>query len=193
MNYPKITYWLLILILFSCSIKKGGKEYYSTGIIIPFEGVDKIKVNESEIKDIKRNYKNIKIKKYWEPWGNGPILPFFFIGHYKKKVTVKEKEKEKGLTFYLEKKKHRFQKRTVFSIVVDSTSTYKTKEGIGIGSSYKDIISVFGKTTLSSGSTLRGTVAHLYFRDSNKNSSMLFTHFGAIDTNNFTVQEIVIM
>lgn len=173
-------------LFFSCSTTS--KINGSDGIINRFEGVDNIKIGTSGVKEIKETYGNVKVEKYWESWGGGSIFPFFFIGSYKKKIEIKEV----GLTFYLTKKRHRLQKRTVFSIVVDSTSRYKTSNGIGIGSSYQDIKKEFGETKYSKGSTLRGSITSLVYRTSNDYRIMNFINFGYVDSINFEVQEIVI-
>lgn len=104
-------------------------------VIIPNKGVNSIVVDSSTFNDVKKEFGDIKKRKYWvksqelELFGRFVhYLEYESIGVFSTSINFRSKP-------------------IISKIHLTSQCQCKTKNGIGIGSSYNDIINEFGKGT----------------------------------------------
>lgn len=146
--------------------------------IEPFVGVGNLVKGVSTKRDIFRELGKTKVHRSRQ---NGEL----YLPGYSVKTLYYP---EYGLVFSLDCQY--FCKKRISYILIDSTSIIKTREGIGIGSTFEDIVAVYGFESFfgKKGPVFSGSIT---VRDIESEKLM---HFGSLDlrahTGNFIVKYI---
>jgi hypothetical protein len=155
--------------------------------LIPSSGIDNICIGVSNSKDIVRYIGQTKIKRKWRS-NTYPLL----LGE----IIHEIKYPNLGLTFIVSGYKGRFSKKTLKYIIIDSTSNIKTSNGIGVGSSYFEIINEFGVTKFSHGPSsctdMSYDMSYTTIEGKEQSLSIRFWQDKITDTLNFKVSKIVL-
>ena len=102
-------------------------------IIVPLKGINNIIVGESSFEDVKKEFGKKKKRK---KWGRTELELF---GHFDYFMKYDQIGTFSSLSIP-ERSKH-----IINEIAIDSTCKCKTKNGLGIGSSYQEIVKELGK------------------------------------------------
>ena len=126
---------LLIISFFSLVILTGFSEFNNNKkcIIVPGKGLNSIEVGKSTLKDVKTEFGKTKVQKIWHE-----TVEFEFVGKFEYFL----KYVKHGTFSTLTKNRNR---KMVMKIIIDSSCNCKTKNGLGVGSSYKETILKLGK------------------------------------------------
>ena len=101
--------------------------------IVPLKGINNIVVGESSFEDVKKEFGKKKKQKRWRR------TELELFGHFD--YSIKYDQIATFLSISIpERNKH-----IINRITIDSTCKCKTKNGLGIGSSYQDVIKQLGK------------------------------------------------
>ncbi len=101
--------------------------------IITQIGLNDIELNRSSISQVIQEFRDTPIEKKWQK-----SIEIELFGHYEYTLDYPEK----GYSFIAEKVKG---DKIVTSIILSKSCDCVTKEGIGIGSSYQDIVRAIGQ------------------------------------------------
>lgn len=106
-------------------------------VIQPYTGINSIKLYKSTLENVIQEFDEEKIKRKWERG-----IDLQFIGQFVNSI----KYNDLGLTFSdLGHDRHIFGKNGIVRMItIDSCCNCKTEEGIGLGSSFKDVKGAFG-------------------------------------------------
>jgi hypothetical protein len=121
---------ILIYILFPFLIIPLTDDGTKKCVIKPSVGVDDIVIDSSYLKDVVEDFTKSKIEKRWVK-----AVETELFGRYERFVNVPNVAKFSSLS----------RNKKISKIVFQSPCNCKTKEGVGIGSSYNKTLSVFGK------------------------------------------------
>ena len=124
---------ILIYILFPFLIIPLTDDGTKKCVIKPSVGVDDIVIDSSYLKDVVEDFTKSKIEKRWVK-----AVETELFGRYERFVNVPNVAKFSSLS----------RNKKISKIVFQSPCNCKTKEGVGIGSSYNKTLSVFGKPKL---------------------------------------------
>ena len=100
-------------------------------IIVPFKGINNIVVGESSFEDVKKEFGEKKKRRKW----SRAELKLFGIFEYFMKYDQIGTFSSIGSA----------RKNTINEIIIDSTCKCRTKNGLGIGSYYQEIVKELGK------------------------------------------------
>jgi hypothetical protein len=176
----------IILVLFITSFFIKGDEINKMECeIIPFVGIGSLELFQTTFKQVEKLYGKEGYKKYWS---HGEI----FIGNYVKVLSYSSL----GISVYFSRHTKTRQKRFgdyfLQSILLDENFKGKIKGGVGIGSSYREIVNSLGENKIR---VYNGSM-QLFYSESNEKSSngissITFTCFDAkADTLTFKVDKI---
>jgi hypothetical protein len=126
----KVFYMAMIMCL--NTQEKQGKD-----TIYPFVGVGNFRLNKTTLFKVKKSNPNAEISKYWEDEGC-----LFSVSSVKKVVLD-----DKGLVLFY-RRKRLFRRYFLDEIRMCQEFKGKTIGGVGIGSSYYDIIKEFGESKI---------------------------------------------
>lgn len=156
----------------------------SNQTIYPFDGVDEFIIREMKLSSLKKLHPQLEIRKYWDE----RMFPGL-VGHGRRVVHFDSL----GLVFSFTKAR-RYMPYTLVDVLIDSTFKGTTIDGVGIGSSYQEVIKSFGRMRILG----EGNASFLFYIASRENrasgvGSITFTCFNSLaDTNDFVVQRILI-
>jgi hypothetical protein len=107
-------------------------------VIKPANGINNIMLDKSNLENVIQDFGEAKIDRKWKKG-----IELQFIGQFVNSI----KYIDQGLTFTdLGNDRHILGKNAIVrEITIDSLCNCKTEEGIGIGSSFKDVNEAFGK------------------------------------------------
>jgi hypothetical protein len=149
--------------------------------IKPFLGLNEIVIGESTLRDVEVFFGIGERKKEWR---KGYELDF--IGRYNRHLNYPQL----GIDFSAFSLHRRFSKK-IRVITLSSKCNCKTKEGVGIGSSYYDVIKLLGAKKLTTEMKINNKENKTVLTYFNGNNTMWFYSYGVKDTTNFIVDEIV--
>ena len=129
---------LLVTVLSSCIIPKNkmaniigyNKRNTDSCIFIPFKGVENINLGESNFEEVKNTFGVKPVNKKWVP-----SYEAFSIGRFDRYLAYPES----GLRFSAFNSQKRFHRKKVWAIYIDSNCKCRSKEGLGIGSTFFEI------------------------------------------------------
>ena len=121
--------FLFIIILCFCGFTQDPDKC----IIIPLKGINDIVIDKSSFEDVKKEFGKKKIKKKW----SRTELEIF--GHFDYSIKYDQIGTFSSISIPGR------SKHVVNFVEIDSTCKCKTKKGLGIGSSYQDVIKELGK------------------------------------------------
>lgn len=102
-------------------------------IIIPGKGVGNIEIGKSTIDDVIEEYGKVKVKRKWHKAVEVELFGRFeYYLQYDSLATFSTFTKNRN-------------KKVIYKIVLSSGSKCKTANGIGVGSSYKDLKKELGR------------------------------------------------
>lgn len=119
---------LSIIYIFTILLASGKRD-----CIIKEKGLNTIVVDSSKLKEVTTEFGEMKRDKEWQK-----SIELEIFGNYKfSKVFINQ-----GIVFYAEREKG---EKIINDIVLTEGCPCKTKDGIGIGSSYNDLREAFGQ------------------------------------------------
>ena len=101
--------------------------------IVSLKGINNIVVGQSSFEDIKKEFGK---KRKRAKWGSTELDIFGYFDYYVKYDQIGTFISLAGI---------RRSRHIINNIIIDSTCKCKTKNGLGIGSSYQDVIKEFGE------------------------------------------------
>jgi hypothetical protein len=147
--------------------------------IFSSEGIGEIKIYKTTLSDFKKKYPECKVERYREKIGYG-------FSTSARAVYIENR----GIYYFFERKKW-FGDFYVRAISIDSTFKGKTSTGVGIGSTYNEIVAEFGKNDIKGLQSGGEKVSFLYYDKSPASITFRCRSIKA-DTISFKVDEIYI-
>ena len=147
------------------------------GDVVSYNSVLGIELRETTLKDVRAMYPQAEYSKYWEKG------EWIMIGNYVKKIIIEEK----GITLFL-RKKRRFGKYKVCTIILDSNFEGTLDCGIGINSNYAEIDAIFGENRIMS---VNSKTAELFYSSGNESITFICSNKFA-NTSTFKVESIIL-